>query len=210
MNTVGYVKELYPEIDLVYLIDRPNAPYGIKSEKELIRLAERNIDELTDRGAERVLIACCTASTVYTKISKRHRELSIPIISPVADAARRATKTGSIGVIATRRTVASHAFGRAMPEMRVSELAVQELVAMIDGGVNDSTVGEGEILTLKGILSPLFGKNIDTLVLGCTHFPSLISTFHTILAPLGVKSIIDSARIGADELARVTCRSRSA
>ena len=200
LNTVRYIKRAYEDADAVYLIDRKNAPYGIKSEKELIRLTERNIDILKDMGAGMVLIACCTASTVYTKLSKRHRESAFPIIDPTAEAAARATENGRIGVIATRRTVKSRAFSELLGAFEVYESEAQSLVTDIDNGLTDDTAREQDKERLRDMLSPLITKNIDTLILGCTHFPSLIHTFEEVAYPLGVKTVINSAKEGADAL----------
>ncbi len=200
LNTVRYVKELYPDIDLVYLIDRENSPYGIKTEKEIIKITENNIRYLKDMGAERVLIACCTASTVWDKLKEEYKALSIPIIDAVALAAEKATRNGRIGVIATERTVNSHSFKKRLPKFKVYEKACGELVGMIDGGINDQTAAKNDIAKIDGMLSCLYGKNIDTLILGCTHFPALEKTISELAYPHGIKSIVNSARIGADLL----------
>ena len=202
LNTVRYIKSAYESADVVYLIDRKNAPYGIKSEKELIDLAEKNIDVLVERGAERVLIACCTAGTVYDSLSKRHREIAFPIIKPIAEAAARTTRNGRIGVIATHRTVSCHAFSKALGDFNVYELEAQGLVSDIDSGLNDGSANEYDKNRLKEMISPLSDENIDTLILGCTHFPSLIRTFCEVASPLGIKTVINSAKEGADALLR--------
>jgi len=200
LNTVRYVKELSDEVDLVYLIDRERAPYGIKTEKELIEITEGNIKRLTDMGACRVLIACCTASTVYPLLSDECKALSIPIIDAVAKEAKKATLLGRIGVIATAHTVSSHAFKNALTGCKVSELATPELVGMIDGGLSDSTVDECTEKRIENIVRPVFESRIDTLILGCTHFPALKGTLAKIASKYGVKHVIDSARIGAELL----------
>ncbi|MBQ7343605.1 MAG: aspartate/glutamate racemase family protein [Clostridia bacterium] len=199
LNTVRYIREAV-DVDLVYLIDRENAPYGIKTKKELVRITERNIRRLLDMGAERVLIACCTASTVYKSIGKEYREKAIPIIEAVANTAKYSTRSGRIGVIATKRTVDSHAFSRALPGCKTYELSLGELVGMIDSGLSDETVTEADEVRLEKMLKPVLAKNIDTLILGCTHFPSLKETARKIASRYGVTSIVDSARVGADLL----------
>ena len=70
LNTIRYIKEHAPDVDLVYLIDRKRAPYGIKTQEELTAITNENINTLCDMGAERVLIACCTASTVHPLIKE--------------------------------------------------------------------------------------------------------------------------------------------
>lgn len=200
LNTVRYIKESADQIDLVYLIDRERAPYGIKTEEELVRITEDNIARLTDMGAEKVLIACCTASTVYDKLSKECRKRAVPIIDPVAKAAKNSTRSGRIGVIATQRTVNSHAFKKALEGFFVAEYALGELVGLIDGGLSDATVRKTDETALEAMLSTVLSQEIDTLILGCTHFPSLYNTITKIAKKYGVEHVIDSARVGADLL----------
>ena len=199
LNTVRYLQAA-GDVDLVYLIDRENAPYGIKTKKELIGITERNIQRLVDMGAECVLIACCTASTVYRSLGKEYREKAIPIIEAVANAAKNSTRSHRIGVIATKRTADSHAFVRALAGCKTYELALGELVGMIDSGLSDETVREDDEKRLEEMLKPILVKDVDTLILGCTHFPSLKKTALKIASRYGVTSIIDSALIGAELL----------
>ena len=202
MNTVRYIKKYSPEIDLVYLIDKPNAPYGIKSEKELVDITRENVKRLTDLGACRVLIACCTASTVHGLLPSEERSVSVPIVKEVARAAKISTRLGRIGVIGTSHTVNTHIFKTELTGCAVYERALGELVGMIDQGLSDATttVEDEEILT--EMLMPLLDEDIDTLVLGCTHFPALIKTITKITRPYGVRAVIDSALIGAQLLAK--------
>ena len=199
LNTVRYLQAA-GDVDLVYLIDRENAPYGIKTKKELIGITERNIRHLVDMGARRVLIACCTASTVYRSLGKEYREKAIPIIEAVANAAKNSTRSHRIGVIATKRTVDSHAFVRALAGCKTYELALGELVGMIDSGLSDETVREDDEKRLEEMLKPILVKDVDTLILGCTHFPSLKKTALKIASRYGVTSVVDSALIGAELL----------
>jgi glutamate racemase len=203
LNTVRYLRAA-GDVDLVYLIDRENSPYGIKTEKEIIEITKRNIDRLSDMGAERVLIACCTASTVYDKLSTEHKERAIPIIDAVAKAAKNSTRSGRIGVIATKRTVDSHAFENALTGCKAHELVTGELVGLIDGGLSDETVTADDEARLEKMLIPVLTKDIDTLILGCTHFPSLKQTIEKISSRYGAISVIDSARVGADLLIEVS------
>lgn len=202
LNTARYIKETAPDVDLVYIIDRENAPYGIKTRSEIEEITKANIERLLAMRAERILIACCTASTVYGSLPEEHRRVAIPIIDAVAKRAKRATDTGHISVIATPLTVASHAFAAALSGIRVTEHPLGELVPMIDGGLTDSTVTPREEEMLKDMLLPALTEGADTLILGCTHFPSLKVTIGKIAARYGVKHVIDSARVGADELIR--------
>lgn len=200
LNTVRYIRKNAPWIDLVYRIDRINAPYGIKTHKEIIDITQKNIKELIERGAEKVLIACCTASSVHEDIDEEYRSISIPIISPIAKEALKATENGKIAVIATERTVKSHIFRSILGECLAGEFSTQDIVAMVDNGINDCTISERRFEQLKNMLSCLNNTDADTLVLGCTHFPSLINSIGEIVNSFGIKHIIDSAKIGARTL----------
>lgn len=200
LNTVRYIKAKGSKIDLIYHIDRKNAPYGIKSHEEITRITEENIKELASRGAQRVLIACCTASSTYKDIDKGLKRISIPIIAPIAKMAKSITKNKHVAVIATERTILSHSFGDALGKYCSDEIIAQELVTMIDNGVVDESIDEDSFDKLYNTLSPLKNTRADTLILGCTHFPSLINSISTIVSNFGIKYIIDSAKIGADAL----------
>lgn len=195
-----YLKDAGEDRDLLYLIDRENAPYGIKTEKEILKITENNVKALTGMGAQAVLIACCTASTVHHLLPDEERKVSIPIIQAVANEARSVTRRGRVGVIATDRTVSSGAFTKALPGLSVTELALGELVRRIDGGLSDVTATDEDISAIENMLIPILREDIDTLILGCTHFPAIYNTVCGIAAKYGDVAIIDSARIGADTL----------
>ena len=200
LNTVRRLKDTGDDKDLIYLIDGNNAPYGIKTEKEITEIATQNIRLLTEMGAEHVLIACCTASTVHSLLPKRYKDRSVPIIRPIADEARRATRTGRIGVIATDHTVGSGAFRKALADCSVYELSLSELVPMIDAGLSDETATDENVRMIDTLLEPILREDIDTLILGCTHFPALIGVIGKIADKYKDVRLIDSARVGADVL----------
>ena len=200
LNTVRYIKKNAKSIDLCYLLDRGRAPYGIKSEKELIRITDENIKRLRDMGAERVLIACCTASTVHRLLPSDSAEISLPIISEISKRARNSTRLGRIGVIATNHTVDTHVFKSELEGFEVYEHALPQLVTMIDAGLSDTDISEKDTEKIQTMLEPVLNKRIDTLILGCTHFPAVIKTVEAIAKPYGVKHVIDSAKAGAELL----------
>ena len=200
LNTVRCLKETGDDGDLVYLIDGNNAPYGTRSEGEIVEIAAKNIGLLQRMGVSRVLIACCTASTVHHLLPEEYRSVSIPIIDAVADEAKRATRCGTIGVIATQHTVKSGAFERALSGLSVKQLSLSGLVPLIDSGLSDETVTDSDIRMLDTMLEPILKENIDTLILGCTHFPALKRTIGKIASKYKDVQLIDSARVGADVL----------
>ena len=183
--------------DMVYLADRKNLPYGKKTESELIPLVERGIGRLREMGCRRVLIACCTASSVHSELGESVRRISLPIIAPTA----AATGGGRVTVIATERTVRSHAFKdeimKLYPDSEVCEIEAQSLVSLVEDGCRDGSImPRGE-----GIINEIVMKISDTeprvLVLGCTHFSHLEGCFSAALPRV---RIVNSAREGARAL----------
>ena len=144
MMALTELKRLSPDKDVIFFADRKNAPYGTKTESELIRLVERDVEILTSKGADVILMACCTACTVYNLLPIEIRKIAHPIIEPTAKEAYRVTKNGKIGVIATERTIDSEAFPRALRELGITEppLAVkaQRLVAIAEDGGGDGAL----------------------------------------------------------------------
>ena len=203
LAALAVLRRLMPRENAVYLADRKNLPYGEKSEGELIALVSRDIERLVELGCRRVLIACCTASTVYERLPKSYKEISVPIVKEVAKEAKKLTRLGSIAVICTKHTAASHAFRNELLGVTVTELDTGELVDMIDLGLSDAAVTAADEARIKEIISPILEVGADTLILGCTHFPAIKNTVGKIAGEYGIEHIVDSAKTGADTLVRV-------
>lgn len=193
---VEELRSVTPTADVCFFADRENAPYGTKTPGELLALLRADIRRVRDAGADEVLIACCTASTVYDRLTAGEQQGVYPIITPTARAALKKTGNGRIGVLATEATVSSHAFARELcriePSARVIEIAAQRFVEYVEGG----KVDYGDV---KATIEKLKRENIDTLILGCTHFPRLSGI---ISEYAGSITIISSAREGALEIAK--------
>ena len=196
------VRSLLPYEDIVYLADRKNAPYGTKSEEEIKKLTEKNIRILRSLGADAVLIACCSASSVYHLLTEEDREIALPIIRPAATLAAKVGKR--ITVIATRHTARSGAFGREIrliSDAEVYELGEQELVTLVESGNRDGCI-DGECREyLKRLAVRIKNTNADTLILGCTHFSHLEKELQRLLPKV---KIISPARVGAEEIVKKT------
>lgn len=194
------VRELMPREDMIYLADRKNAPYGIKSEDEIRAHTERNIKLLRELGAQVVLIACCTASSLHHTLCPEAREVSVPIIAPAAALAAKIGK--KIAVIATRHTATSGAFGREIRQLSeaiVFEISEQPLVALVEKGSRDGRL-TGECREyLRGLRDRVIATGADTLILGCTHFSHLEKEIGRLLP--GIK-IISPAHVGAEEIVK--------
>ena len=194
------VRELIPREDIVYLADRRNAPYGIKTKDEILSFTKKNIKILRNMGARAVLIACCSASSIYHLLDPTEREISTPIITP---AAALAARLGSkIAVIATRHTANSGAFGREikrLSDVPVYEMAEQELVTLVEGGSSDGRVSAECRKYLLSLSERVRATGADTLILGCTHFSHLEREIGRLLPKV---KIISPARVGAEEIVK--------
>ena len=196
-NLLRHARRRNKRDDILFLCDRANSPYGTKRDFELSGIVNENIRLLKGMGAEKIIIACCTACTVYDSLTDT--EGVQPILEETARAAARVTD-GKIAVIATGRTVASHAFKNALPRCEVTEIEAQPLVGIIDGGECDGQHTRGTEQILHDILKR--GEGADTLILGCTHFSSLSALCRRIGREYGIRHIVDSARVGASLIPR--------
>lgn len=186
------LRELMPREDLIYLADRKNAPFGIRSEGEIVRLTECGIRRLSDLGCELILIACCTASSMHELLPRELREMSIPIITPTA---RLCRDSRNVVVIATEHTAKSGAFRREIAKFSsasVREIPMQPLVSAIEWGL-------GTDFAVKEITELCRGA--DTLILGCTHFSHLYDELRAVMPEI---NILSPAHIGAEEIRKIT------
>jgi len=194
------LRRLIPREDSVYLADIKNAPYGTKSEDELIALTRADIKRLSAFGARKILIACCTASSVWHRLEKEEREISLPIITP---AARLAASLGErIAVIATEHTASSGAFSKEISKFSdasVMEFAEQELVSLVERGNRDGSVSGECKDTLSAISRRVRDAGAEVLILGCTHFSHLEGELSMLLPEV---KIVSPARAGAIEMAK--------
>lgn len=193
-----HLREMLPRENILYLADRKNAPYGIKSRDEILGFTKTNIKRLRSLGADGILIACCTASSLYGLLDVDEQEIATPIITPAArlaaDAGRRIT------VIATKYTVNSRAFSLEIAKFsdcRVTEMAEQELVSLVERGNRDGRIGEECSDYLGRMADRIKRTEADALILGCTHFSHLEGEIKRLLPKV---RIISPAREGAKEI----------
>ncbi len=202
--TVEKIKELSPSADICFLADRENAPYGTKTRSEIISLTKKNIKRLREEGAGKVLIACCTASSVYPYLTDAEKEISVPVIDATARLALEKSKTKRIGVIATRATAESGAFERAIKNIdknaKVWTEEAQSLVFLIENGARDGNLKKREAEQIKTVISRINSYPFDILILGCTHFPRLERT----ISELSGRETVSSALAGAYEILKDT------
>ncbi len=166
-----------PHEDFLYLGDTARFPYGPRSAAELEGVAAHVAGELVARGAKLLVVACNTATAAaLPALQRRFGGVGgvdvIGVVGPESQAAAVATRSGRIGVLATERTVASGAYDRALhgadPHLRVTSVACRDLAPLIQSG----SPFEPEVVdTVREYCAPLKAARVDTVILGCTHYP---------------------------------------
>ena len=181
----GIVEHL-PEYSYLYLGDSHRAPYGDRPQSEVLEFTSQGVDFLFQKGAEIVIVACNTASSEalrYIQSPKEGKKV-LGVLVPFAEAAVAISTSRRIGVIATRGTVESNAFVREIVKLIPDALVVQQacprLVPLVEAGEENSELARKLI---EEYLQPLLTHEIDTLVLGCTHYGILEPLIRTIVGP---------------------------
>ena len=182
-----------PHEDFLYLGDTARLPYGTKSPTTVARYSVRAAESLVSQGIKALVVACNTASaTALPALRERFPELPvIGVIEPGARAACEASASGRIAVLATEGTVAGGAYVRAIhalrPDAQVTQVACQVFVALAEEGWSE---GDAVDAVTERYLAHL-DTRVDTVVLGCTHFPLLAGTISRQLGP--TRRVVDSA-----------------
>ena len=193
------LRRLLPRTDLIYLADRKNAPYGTKSKEETVRLVRAVVSRLKSFGCEKILMACCTASSVYGELDEEDKRLCLPIITPSAKIGAHYSR---IAVIATERTVKSGVFVREIRNLSPSATCRQKplprLVTLVENGLTDGRCDKEGKIYLDALAEEIREFHPDALVLGCTHFAHVEKELQNRLP--GVR-IINPAVEGARALA---------
>jgi glutamate racemase len=193
LTVVSALRALLPNESIFYLGDTARVPYGGKSETTVQRYSLEIAAMLLGENAKTVVVACNTASALA--LSQLEKSLPVTVtgvILPGARAAVARTRTGHVGVIGTRATIKSGAYERALrslnPDVRVTARPCPLLVPLIEEGWLENAITDEIIMQY---LRPLLEEGIDTLVLGCTHYPLLRSAIARLLGD-GV-TLVDSA-----------------
>lgn len=195
------IHALMPNENTIYLADSKNAPYGLKSKEEIIALSCKNTEFLLEHNCKIIVVACNTATTNAIKELRAKYKVPFIGIEPAIKPAALQTKTQTIGILATKGTLNSELFHNSVsnhPEVKIIEQIGHGLVQLIENG--DINSPEMEEL-LKSYLNPMIEKNIDYLVLGCSHYPYLIPQIQKII-PSHIQ-IIDSGEAVAKQTKKV-------
>jgi glutamate racemase len=207
-----------PAESTIYLGDNGRAPYGTRSDDEVRRFSMQSLDELADRDVKAIVVACNTSTAVAIGDFRRRYDLPVlGVIRPGAAAAALATRNRRVGVIATPATVRSRAYFAAIkdenPAVEVYEHATPTLVPLVEAGELSGPVAQDAV---ADALAPLLGQrdadgefvfplpasgSIDTLLLGCTHYPLLRPMIAEVAGDR--IAIVDSATATASSLAEL-------
>ncbi|UFS72591.1 glutamate racemase [Geomonas sp. RF6] len=203
LTVLKEVVKALPQEDTIYLGDTARVPYGTKSPETVVRYSRQIAEYLFSRDIKLLVVACNTASAVA--LATLQRELPIPVVGVIEPGARRAaavTRSGKVGVIGTAATVGSSAYTKAIkrinPEIQVVTRACPLFVPLAEEGWVENEVAR---LTASIYLTDLKAQGVDTLVLGCTHYPILKEVIAEVMGD-GV-TLVDSAQETARTVAEI-------
>jgi len=203
LTVFSEVEKVLPKEKIVYFGDTARVPYGTKSKKTITRFSVENVEFLMKHNVKLVLVACNTASSLSLDFLKRC--FKVPVIGVIAPGARSAvasTRNNRIGVVGTNATIASGAYEKAVKRINsgisVYSQSCPLFVPLVEEGWTDESITH-EVASIY--LKKFKNKGVDTLILGCTHYPLLKNVISSVL---GSKvSLVDSAREVAKEAGRI-------
>ncbi len=215
LDIFRHIEKAMPEYDFIYLGDNARTPYGSRSQETIYKYVIEAVDFLFDKDCQLILLACNTASAeALRKIQQEYLPEKYPnrrvlgVVIPAIEEAVEKTKNKKIGIIGTESTVRSNAFlnelAKKDSKIKVFQKACPLLVPIVESDEKDTRIIN---FALTNYLKPLISKNIDTLVLGCTHYGILKKNIQSILKKSGKKiSIISEGEVVAGKLANYLIR----
>jgi glutamate racemase len=202
LTVAAAIRRRLPRESILYLGDTARLPYGSKSPETVTRYTRRNIEFLAERGVKAVVVACNTASALALPNLDPDHHLTMPTWGVIEPGARKAAalSRGRVGVIATDATVLSDAYPRALRALRPDLVILSQpcplFVPLVEEGWHDDPITEQVV---ERYLRPLLNAGVDTLVLGCTHYPLLVPVLRRVAGP--DVTLVDSAEAVAEVVA---------
>ena len=203
LTGVRVLETLGPEEDIVFFGDSKRAPYGDKTSDEIIECTMQDVAYLREHNIKALLIACNTI-TAYAILPLQKKYPDMPVVGtiiPTTEAAVRTTRNGCIGIIATQATVNSQAYDaelkKKLPEAQVISTACPKLVPLIESG-HIGPEDDELYRVAEEYLVPLREKNVDTLIMGCTHYPIIRDVIQKVMGEH--VGLIDSGGASAKSL----------
>ncbi len=187
LTAVRELARLMPEEDLIYFGDTGRVPYGGRSRDTITTYARQDVRFLRSFDPKAIVIACGTVSTTALDVLRRENDIPVfGVVGPAVRAAARQAKSGPVGLIGTRATIRSGAYERALaklrPELQVRAEACPLFVPLVEDG--RFRPGDPVIETVAAeYLAPMKEAGVDTLILGCTHYPLLREVIGAYMGP---------------------------
>lgn len=196
------VKQL-PNESIIYLGDTARVPYGTRSKEVITQFAKELTNFLLEKGVKCLVVACNTISAVaLNEIEKISKVPVIGVVKPAVKKAAAVTKNKRIGVIGTQGTIQSKAYENEIkkmdPSIKVFSVGCPLFVPLAEEGLDNH---EATRLVAEDYLDGIMASNIDTLILGCTHYPLLLETISETVGPN--VELVDSAEPTAEELKKI-------
>lgn len=206
LTAVKELKRILPAEDIVYFGDTGRVPYGTRGKDIIINYSRQDMAFLLSKNVKIILAACNTVSSTYP-VQNAKNELPVPyveVVNPAARAAAAATKNGRVGIIGTEATHSSGSYRRAFaainPEIKCFENSCPLFVPLVENGHFEKG-DKMALLAAEEYLAPLKKQGIDTLVLGCTHYPLLADAISDYMG--GGVTLVDSGKQAAAALKTV-------
>jgi glutamate racemase len=183
LTVVKEILKILPNEDIIYFGDTGRTPYGPRSKNIIIEFSRQDTNFLLEQNVKIIVVACNTASAQALDEIRDNYDLEmIGVIEPGAVSALKSTKNGKIGIIGTAGTISSDAYARTInklnPDIKVFSLACPLFVPLVEEGYIEK---EATRLIAEDYLAPFSSNGIDTLILGCTHYPLLKNVIHKVL-----------------------------
>ena len=199
LTCVREVMKIMPNEDIIYFGDTGRVPYGSRSSSTIVKYVRQDINFLRSFDIKFIIIACGTASSAaLPHITTEYDTDIIGVVDAASKQAAAATRNGIIGVLGTRGTINSGKYveriGKLNPDFKVVSNACPMFVPVVENGYADTKIAE---MLAEEYLEKLVKNNVDTIILGCTHYPLLKNTIQKIVGD-GV-TLIDSGAAAADD-----------
>jgi len=187
LTAMATLQRALPGEDICYLGDTGRVPYGVRSRETIEKYAGEDMAFLESLNIKAAVVACGTVSAVALDHIRASYQMPIyGVLEPAVDAALSATKTGRVGIIGTEATIASGAYERllcaARPDLKLTSRACPLFVPLVENG----RVHPGDVVIetiVSEYLAPLKAAGVDTLILGCTHYPLLEAVIARFMGP---------------------------
>jgi len=175
LSILNEISKRLPNEDIIYLADSVNAPYGEKPREDIIRISKKNADYLAQKSCKLIVVACNTATTNAIQFLRSNYNIPFIGIEPAMKPAILNSKNSKVGVLATKGTLSSELFAQTSKKFKTNTEIIEVIGKGIVEAIETNTTDLNEFNELlKKQLIPFKEKGIDTLVLGCTHYPLIM------------------------------------